>query len=88
MKIKLKTLKDLDTTGDISDYPKLGTDESKYPQWIDRDYLKQEAIKHAKKLDKDIDICIKSTDTKLAYLPMSQLNWIKYFFNIKDEELE
>lgn len=47
--------------------------------------LRQEVIKHVKDLIKDRDL--EDRESECAYLD-GQIDWIKYFFNITEEDLE
>jgi uncharacterized membrane protein YkoI len=82
---ELKTLKDFEEGECESCALEYGAyqEEKKYPRLISEDELRQEAIKHAKGVIKEIDL----TPEEL-FMTVGKLRFIKYFFNITDEELK
>ena len=54
---------------------------------LEYDFVREEAIKHAKKLNDGAMLCIKYGDNEGAKMCLSQLKWVEEFFNISDEEI-
>lgn len=66
-------------------------DSSFGSSWINEFQLKQEAIKHIKKIQKENEGIDFSEEGNWGYTreyPAGQIKWIKMFFNIIEEDLK
>ena len=74
--MKFKTLKDL---------YEYNLELAKSIKVINKEELKQEAIKWIKLCEKEKERAFNSTDENCI---IAQINWIKHFFNITEEDLK
>jgi len=86
----LKTLKDFDFQRDISDFPTLGKDESLYPELVDKEDLRQGAIKdieNLRKLEKGEIIRFNGFGISGGDEAEAVVGYIMWKNNLKEEEL-